>query len=207
VEAKIMTTRGWNEATRNFNFKDNRVPKNLAEFEKIPEDAYDERVNCLAQIRHLVKLLSPETQNAGKFLTGFIQDLDKLQSNISKAQKAAKAQADNAFTPQEAANLLKKVKFSGLKWDPKRLQQAHQVIDKAITGSHWKAHTHFAKRVLERGLKYNIRDGDDLQAAIHAGRSQPGRAQHGEEGKFEHHIRNGGFISYNPSTRTIITLV
>ena len=207
METKLPTAQEWEEAAKTFNFKDNRVSKKLTEFEKIPKDAYDEQVSCLAEVRHLAKVLSPKTQNATKFLADLIQAVDKTQSTISKAQKAAKAQADNAFTPQEAANMLRKVKFAGLKWDPKKLQQAHQAIDKAITASHWKAHTHFAKRVLERGPKYNIHDGDDLQTAIHAGRSQPGRSQHGEEGKFEHHITHGGFISYNPATRTIITLV
>ncbi len=202
MERELLTTKAWEEAAKNFNLKDDRVQKKLAEFQKMPTDAYDERVTLLAEIRHLVKLVPAKTQNAAKYLHALIQALDKEQGRTSKAQKAAKAQGDETFTPQEAANLIRKVKFSGLKWDPKRLQQAHQAIDRAITVCHWKAHTHFGKRVLERGPKYKIHNGDDLQDAIHSGHSQPD-----DEGKFKHQIALGGYIMYNPSTRTIITLV
>jgi hypothetical protein len=203
VKPKLLTTQEWEKSAKNFNFKDDRVKKKLAEFNKTPDDAYDELVRCLADVRHLAKLLPAETHNAARFLADFIQAVEKEQAMASKAGKAARtANVNETFTAQEAANLIRKIKFSGLKWDPKRLQQAHQVIDKATKACHWNGYTHFARRVLERGPKYKIHDGDDLQAAIQGGRSQAS-----DEGKFEHRLTNGGIISYNPSSRTIITLV
>ena len=202
MEPKLLTKDGWEKAAENFNFKDNRIQKKLAEFEGMATDAYQERITCLSELRNLAKLLPDETKNAARFLADFLQAVNGEQGRLVKAKSAAKAQADETFTPQEAANLIRKVKFSGLIWDPKKLQKAHQAIDKAIKACHWKAYTHFAKRVVKRGPKYNIHTGDDLQDAIRAGRSQPD-----EEGKFMHRIARGGYIMYNPSTRTIITLV
>lgn len=205
MELKIPTKADWEKEAGKLRLKDGEIESHLADYERIPEEDFENRLKAQTSLRELAGRAARQQKNpkAAQLLANLEKAADFERGKTSRAQKA---EPDETISPKEAEARIKKIKFSGLLLNRPLAEVEDQTIINALRGlrecpNKWRegAGTHFIKRLKERGPGLGIPTAAHLNRAIQAGHSKQEDA-----GKWVHHIGKAKIV-YNPVTWVLIS--
>src|SRR5258707_2784956 len=105
MDAKLLTENGWKNISVKFKIKNNELQKALAEYDKLDDDAHDELIDCVAEIKQQALTFKKSKEAAAapavaKYLTDMVSAAEAEHRDVSKE----KAQAEKEAMTQKKAD-------------------------------------------------------------------------------------------------------
>jgi hypothetical protein len=113
MDAKLLTENGWKNVSVKFKIKNNDLQKALAEYDKLDDDAHDDLIECVAEIKQQALTFKKSKEAAAapavvKYLTDMVSAAEAEHRDVIKekaeAQKEANKKADAEAKKREEAD-------------------------------------------------------------------------------------------------------